>query len=134
MNLAIPYLMFSGECREALQFYETCLDGEITVLRTVAESPLNIPEEAPQEMKDRIFDAEFKGGSIHFKASDDMPGNEVSVGSNFAMFIGSPDVVERRRVFEKLSEDGQVTFPLDDNFGMVTDKFNIQWMIARTEE
>ncbi|WP_420629302.1 VOC family protein [Candidatus Leptofilum sp.] len=130
MNLAIPYLMFSGNCHEALQFYESCLDGKITSLRTVAEAPFDVPP----GMEERIFDSEFKAGSVHFKASDDMPGNEVTVGSNFALFIGSPDADERQRAFEKLSEDGQVLFPLDNNFGMVTDKFNIQWMIARTEE
>lgn len=130
MNLAIPYLMFSGNCYEALQFYEACLDGKITSLRTVAEAPFDVPE----GLEDRIFDSEFKAGSVHFKASDDMPGSEVAVGSNFALFIGSPNAAERQRVFEKLSEDGKVTFPLDNNFGMVTDKFNIQWMIARTEE
>ncbi len=130
MNLAIPYLMFSGNCHEALQFYETCLDGKITELRTVADAPFDVPE----GMEHRIFDAEFKAGSVHFKASDDMPGNEVTVGSNFALFIGSPDAAERKRVFDRLSEGGQVSFPLDDNFGMVIDKFNIQWMIARTNE
>ena len=130
MNLAIPYLMFSGNCHEALKFYETCLDGKITKLQTVAEAPFDVPK----GMEHRIFDSEFKAGSVHFKASDDMPGNEVNVGSNFALFIGSPDAAERERVFDKLSEGGHISFPLDDNFGMVTDKFNIQWMIARTAE
>ena len=129
MNLAIPYLMFSGNCHEALMFYETCLDGKITKLQTVADAPFDVPK----EMEHRIFDSEFKAGSVHFKASDDLPGNEVTVGSNFALFLGSPDAAERKRVFDRLSEGGQTPFPLDDNFGMVIDKFNIQWMIARTE-
>lgn len=130
MNLAIPYLMFSGNCHEALKFYEHCFDGEITQLQTVADAPFDVPP----GMEHRIFDSDFKSGSIYFKASDDMPGNEVTVGSNFAMFIGSPDGAERKRVFEKLSEEGHISFPLDDNFGMVIDKFNIQWMIMRTSD
>ena len=129
MNLAIPYLMFSGNCHEALQFYAECLDGEITSLRTVVEAPFPVPP----GMEERIFDAEFRAGAIHFKASDDMPGNEVAVGSNFAIFIGSPDAAERQKVFARLADGGHIAIPLDDNFGMVTDKFNIQWMIARTE-
>ena len=126
MKLAIPYLMFSGDCHEALKFYEACLDGEITHLQTVAEAPFDVPE----GMEHRIFDSEFKAGSIHFKASDDMPGNEVTVGSNFALFIASSDAEERKAVFNKLAEGGQIFFPLDDNFGMVADKFKVQWMIA----
>ena len=41
MNLSIPY---SGNCYEALKFYETCFDGKITHLQTVAEAPFDVPE------------------------------------------------------------------------------------------
>lgn len=126
MKQAIPYLMFSGNCREALMFYKACLGGEITSLRTVAEAPFDVPP----GMEDRIFDSEFSAGNVRFKASDDMPGNEVDVGSNFAIFVTFSDHDEQKKVFEKLAEGGQVQFPLQDNFGMLVDKYRIQWMLA----
>ena len=127
MNLAISLPDVFRQLPRSAAVLRGLSDGQISSLRTVAEAPFPVPP----GMEERIFDAEFRAGAVHFKASDDMPGNEVAVGSNFALFIGSPDAAERQRVFARLADGGQVSFPLDDNFGMVTDKFNIQWMIAR---
>ena len=126
MKQAIPYLMFSGNCREALTFYAECLGGEITSLQTVGESPLDVPD----SMTDRIFDSEFRADKLRFKASDDMPGHEVAVGSNFALFVTFSDRAEQKQVFDNLAKGGHVQFPLDNNFGMLVDKFRIQWMLV----
>ena len=126
MKAAIPYLMFSGTCREALMFYKTCLDGEIVSIQTVGESPLDVPV----EHQARIFDSEFRAENVRFKASDDMPGNAVSVGANFAIFVTFTDPAEQKQVFDNLSEGGQVQFPLENNFGMIVEKYQVQWMLA----
>ena len=122
MKQAIPYLMFSGNCREALTFYADCLGGEITSLQTAGESPLDVPD----GMADRVFDSEFRADNLRFKASDDMPGHEVTAGSNFALFVTFDDRTEQKRAFNNLAEGGHVQFPLDNNFGMLVDKFRIQ--------
>ncbi len=126
MKSAIPYLMFSGNCREALEFYAECLGGEITSIVTVGESPLP----APDKHKDRIFDAELRAENVRIKASDDLPDQPLVKGGNFAVFVTFTDTDEQKQVFEKLSAGGQVQFPLENNFGMVVDKYNIQWMLA----
>ncbi len=63
-------------------------------------------------------------------ASDDLPNNEVTIGSNFALFVTFSDKTEQERVFNKLSEGGKVLFPIKNNFGMLIDKYRIQWMLA----
>ena len=126
MKQVMPYLMFSGNCREALMFYKTCLNGEITSIQTVGESPLNVPD----EYQDRIFDSEFRAENIRFKASDDMPGQEVAIGANFALFVTFSNHAEQKQVFNKLAEGGHIQFPLENNFGMLVDKYRIQWMLA----
>jgi len=126
MKQTMPYLIFSGNCREALEFYAECLSGEITSIQTVGESPMDVPD----EHKDRIFDAEFKAEGIRIKASDDMPGQPSAVGKNFAIFVTFSDHNEQKQVFDKLAKDGQIQFPLENNFGMLVDKYNIQWMLA----
>lgn len=128
MKQAIPYLMFSGTCREALNFYTDCLNGEITSIQTIGDSPMG--EHFPAGNEERIFDSEFVAENVRFKASDDMPGHEVTVGGNFAIFVTFTDHAEQKTVFEKLSEGGQVQFPLENNFGMLVDKFKVQWMLA----
>ncbi|MEM7333924.1 MAG: VOC family protein [Chloroflexota bacterium] len=126
MKEVIPYLMFSGSCHEALNFYKSCLNGEIVSLQTVGDSPLDVPA----EFQDRIFDSEFRAEGVRFKASDDMPGQEVVKGGNFAMFVTFSDQQEQKRVFDELSNGGQVQFPLENNFGMLIDKYQVQWMLA----
>ena len=120
MKQAIPYLMFSGNCREALNFYKDCLGGEIKSIQTIGESP--IAQHAQPEHRSRVFDSEFVAENIRFKASDDMPGHEVSKGSNFAIFVHFSDQMEQKHVFDKLSEGGNIQFPLENNFGMLVDK------------
>jgi len=121
-----PYLMFSGNCKEALMFYKTCLDGEILSMKTFAESPLDVP----REHKNRIFNSEFRAEDFMFMASDDLPNNEVNLGSNFALFLSFTKKEEQEEAFTKLSEGGKVLFPLENGFGMLVDQFGIQWMLA----
>ena len=40
-----PYLMFSGNCKEAMTFYKECLDGEIVSMETFENSPVDVPNE-----------------------------------------------------------------------------------------
>ena len=126
MKQVKPFVMFHGTCREALEFYSGCFGGEITMLKTFAESPIDVPD----EHKDRIYNAAFQAEGIQFMASDDLPGNEVTVGSNFALFVTFSDLDEQKAVFEKLSDGGTVLFPLANNFGMLVDKYQIQWMLG----
>lgn len=130
MKQLIPYLIFSGNCKEALAFYKHCLNGEIMKMQTYAESPLTVAD----EYHHRIFDADFRAGAIRFKASDDMPGNDVSPGSNFALFVTFADQSEQEAVFGKLSKGGKELFPLENHFGMFVDKFGMQWMVSYSSE
>lgn len=122
----IPYIVFSGDCRTALEFYENIFEGKIVSMTTFENSPITVAG----ENKNRIFDSEFESGGIHFKASDDLPDHSVNRGTNFSLFVSFSDKTERKDIFNALSQDGQILFPLDDNFGMVKDKFGIQWMLV----
>jgi len=121
-----PYVMFSGNCREALTFYQECLGGEITSIQTYADSPLGVSDEHGQ----RIFNAVFRAEDLLLRASDDMPTHPVIRGSNFALFVAFSDKEEQQRTFAALSKGGKISFPLANGFGMLTDKFGIQWMLA----
>ncbi len=122
-----PYLMFSGNCREALHFYEDCMGGDIVTLQTYGESPLDIPA----EHEGRVFNAEFRAADVRFMASDDLPDHGVTRGTNFALFLAFTEEEEQEEVFAGLSDGGKVLFPLANGFGMLVDKFGIQWMLAR---
>jgi PhnB protein len=65
-------------------------------------------------------------------ASDTPPGMETTTGTNISVSL-SGDGDELRGYFQKLSDGGSVTMPLEkqmwgDEFGMCTDRFGIAWM------
>lgn len=124
------YLGFNGDCRDAMEFYKSTLGGELT-LQTFGEVPGDQSAEAD---KNRIIHAELKSGNIHFFASDSMPGQDVKVGDNVSLCLGGSDEAHLTDLFNKLSAGGTIDMPLEkqfwgDNFGMLTDKFSIHWMV-----
>ncbi|MEM9391860.1 MAG: VOC family protein [Bacteroidota bacterium] len=128
--MMIPYIVFPGTCKQALAYYASVFEGKISFMTTFADSPV----EVQSEHKNRIFNSEFISDKVRFKASDDLPDHPVIVGSNISMFVSFDNKSDRRNVFEELSKEGKVLFPLDDKFGMLRDKYDLQWMLASGEE
>ena len=55
----------------------------------------------------------------------------------FALSLTVPDDAEAERLFRALGDSGQVQMPLtktffSSNFGMVTDRFGVLWMVYVT--
>ncbi len=126
MSQVIPYLVFSGNCKEAMQFYADCLDGQITMMQTFADSPI----EVEAENGERIFNAEIKAQGICIKASDDLPSHPTQVGSNISLFVQYNNEHSQRATFDRLAKGGNVMFPIEGGFGMLRDRYGIQWMIV----
>jgi PhnB protein len=124
-----PYLNFNGNCREALDFYKDCFGGEIENVMTFGDAQMGNNDAE----KKRIMHSVFKSGNIFFMASDSMPDQPVSRGSNLTLNIDFENVADQEKVFNKLARGGNVAMPLADQFwgarfGMLVDKFGINWM------
>ncbi len=131
-----PYLTFDGNCREAMEFYQSCMGGNLKI-QTFGEAPMPSPE----NYKDKIMHASLENDSLSFMASDTMPGNPVIKGTNVHLSVAGTDSARLNEMFLKLSAGGTVNMKLEkqfwgDTFGMVTDKFGIHWMfnIAGTKD
>jgi len=123
-----PYLMFPGTCKQALSFYTECFGGEILAMQTFADSPLKLSG----EQKEMVFNSVFRADNAIFMASDILPDNQITPGNNFSLFVSFTNQEELTTAFEKLKAEGQEIMPLQNNFGMVMDKFNVQWMVSLT--
>ncbi len=130
MKELVPYVVFNGNCKAALDYYCKCLGGKIELLQTFDESPMEVPE----EFRQRIFNAIFRAGDIYFRASDDLPNFQVKAGTNISLFVTFEHAADKERTFSCLSEGGKVLFPIEDNFGMVTDQFGVQWMVVHGDD
>ena len=124
-----PYLTFSDDARQALEFYREVFGGDLT-LSTFGDMGAAGGADAGKIMHGQL---ETPAGYT-LMASDTPAGMDRSVGSNISISISGDDGEELRGYFAKLSDRGSVTMPLEkqawgDEFGMCTDQFGIPWMI-----
>lgn len=122
------YLIFDGNCREAMTFYEKCLGGDLQLM-PFSQMPGDIPKEA----KDRIMHSRLTQGAAVLMASDTMPGHPFQQGNNFWISLLCESVQEIEKVFNAIGEKGKVSMPLQQTFwaarfGMLTDQFGVNWM------
>lgn len=132
MRILNLYLTFNGQCEEALNFYRGALGGDVVSLQRFGD----VPGDTPPEHANRVMHAEFRSGDMYLMASDSMPGQPVSPGTNVTLSINLDDQTEQHDIFNKLAAGGQVTMPLQETFwgaefGMLTDKFGVNWMLNR---
>ena len=126
-----PYLFFYGRCEEALNFYKDVFGGEVSGLARFSDAPPQSGMEVPDKTK--VMHANFEAPGLKFMASD---GGETKYeGGNISLSLGAGSLDEAKRIFDKLAAGGKVEQPLSDafwggKFGMVTDKFGIDWMMS----
>lgn len=128
-----PYLNFNGNAKEALLFYNTVLNGELT-MNTFKEGGMpHDPAEADKIMHGMI--TTNKG--IVLMASDSPKDWPYSVGTHMSISLSGEDEAELRGYWDRLGESAKIDAPLakapwGDHFGMLTDKFGIRWMVNIT--
>ena len=103
MLQATPFLLFDGNCAEAMTFYHKCLGGELTLTK-LGDTPMK--EQFPKEKHNRIINAHLKSGAIDISATDWMasPAFEPILGNMTAIFVHGGTYDELKAVFDKLAE------------------------------
>jgi len=125
------YLTFDGNCAEAMKFYQKCLNADLQMM-PFSEMP-KTEGEIPAGSKDRVMHARLTKGNATLMASDTMPGHPFKMGNNFSISLNCESKKEVDDFANAFKQGGQVTMPNQDTFwgayfGMVTDKFGINWM------
>lgn len=137
MTTINPYLTFSGNCMEAFEFYKSVFGGEFPYVGKFKDMPENPAYPISEEDKEKIMHISLPISEetvLMGSDSSEAFGKATVPGNNFSISINSKTKEETERLFNGLSEGGQVTMPLNETFwgsyfGMFTDKFGIQWMV-----
>jgi PhnB protein len=126
------FLTFNGECRQALDFYAQVFNQKPEQVMTFAQNP----DGASDADKDKILYASIpiEGGNVMF--SDCSSDSAFVKGNNICLTIGLKDDAEIKKTFDKLAAGGKIGMNLgktffSELFGMVTDKFGINWQISK---
>lgn len=126
-----PYLSFRTEAREAMEFYQSVLGGELTI-NTFGEFP-DMVQDPGQEALVMHAQLDVPGGLV-LMASDTPNGMTYEQPQGFSVSLSGNSQETTRSVWEKLSAGATITMPLDvppwgGLFGMLVDRFGIPWML-----
>jgi PhnB protein len=117
-----PYISFSDDARQALEFYRGVFGGELS-LNTFGEAG---GAEGPDA--DKIMHGQLETPAGYTLMAADTPaGMDRTVGTNIAVSLSGDDADELRGYFAKLSDGGTVTVPLEKQ--MCIDPYGINWMV-----
>jgi PhnB protein len=135
MKSASIYLNFPGTTEEAFNFYKSVFGGEFSALQRFADTP-----EAPKlsdDEKNKIMHVSLPlGKDLTLMATDALEsmGQKLQSGNNFYISISTDTKEEADKLFNDLSSGATIEMAMQDTFwnayfGMLKDKFGVQWMI-----
>ncbi len=128
-----PYLLFSGNAVEVLDFYKSVFGGEVDITHFSDFPDMEVPE----DQKGMVMHSVLKNDHLQLMVSDATPSGGAKNGENISLSLSGDDLETLTNYFEGLSAGGKVTQPLaqhpwGDTFGMLIDKFGISWMFNIT--
>lgn len=134
------YFKFPGNTEKALRFYQQVFGGEFLAVLRFKDNP-DLAEKLSEQDKEKIlFMVLTIDHGTTLMASDVLQatGHSLTSGNNYYAYVGTDTHEEGERVFNKLSEDGEVETPFQKTdwgacFGSLKDKYGIPWMINYQE-
>jgi PhnB protein len=125
------YLTFNGNCKEAMEFYQSCIGGELLV-QTIGESPMS--EQMSKDMKNCILHSTLTKGEMILMGSDMVSEKGLVKGNAVSLLYNCESEEEIRRLYEQLGKDGTYDHPIELSFwgalfGDLTDKFGNHWLL-----
>ncbi|CAG5090508.1 Protein phnB [Thermobacillus xylanilyticus] len=129
-----PYLIFNGNAGEAIYFYEKALGGQIMGIMSFGDMPSVSDHPVPEEARDLVMHALLKVGDSELMFSDAFPGMPYQQGSAVEIAVVLDDEAQARKIFDALSEGGEVVMPLQKTdwsplYGMVKDKYGVSFQV-----
>ena len=131
-----PYLNFMGNTADVMKFYKSVFGGEFAGLQRYSDHP-EACAGIPEADRNGILHVALPIGRLNVLMGTDAVeslGHKLTVGNNISLSLSVDSEKEADDLFGKLGAGGTVTMPLQKMFwnayfGMVTDKYGIQWMI-----
>lgn len=135
MAIIHPYLSFNGNCREAMQFYQSCFGGELQ-LQTVGETSRG--KKMPPKMKNSILHARLTHQSFVLFGTDITDDCGLQNGNSMAMYLHCSNKKMLLQLYRKLSKNSrQACTPQLNAVGAwiatVKDPFEKNWLLHCVE-
>jgi PhnB protein len=136
-----PYLTFNGNTEEVFNFYKSIFGGDFAAVMHYGDAPSCDEMPIAESDKDKIMHIALPIGGNVLMASDAIKsmGQKLTEADNFSISINTDTKEEADKIFGGLADGGKVEMPLadafwGDYFGMLRDRFGIQWMVNYNEK
>jgi len=131
-----PYLVFSGNCKEALDFYRVVFHCEEPTVIPYGDYMPEGSKTPPELLREWVMHGEMVicGTNVWFADEAMAP----AIGDNIKLSVSVPEKHEATAIFDALSEGGEVTLPPTETFysvfhAAVTDRFGVNWNVVAEE-
>lgn len=132
------YLYFNGNCEKAFDFYKSVFGGEYEFIGRYKDVPQKARDNFPYCTDEQIMHVTLPiSNETMLMGADLVNSNEEVPGSKnrFSLYINADNKKEADRIFNALSDEGDIVVPIDDQFwgsyyGLCIDKFGISWKIS----
>ncbi len=131
-----PYIYFNGNCEEAFNFYKTVFQRDIAYIGRYKDIP-QTDRKNFRETDEKIMHVSLPISSetVLMGADNTEAYNELLTYSNFSLIIHTDEKQEADRLFNELSQGGQIKMPMNLTFwgsyyGICIDKFGITWKVT----
>lgn len=126
-----PYISFRDNAREAMEFYQSVLGGDLQVM-TFDGFQMGQAESD----NDKVMHSQLSTpNGFVLMASDTPPPAEYREPQGMSISLSGDDEDLLRGLWDGLSDGATITMPLEAPpwgglFGMLVDRFGIAWMVA----
>jgi PhnB protein len=126
-----PFLLFQGNCAEAMQFYHACFGGNL-VLTKLGDTPMKA--QFSEEQHQKITNAVLSSGAVELTATDWLhPTRRPSPGNTTALYVTGDGYEELSPIFEKLRAGADLSLLVELRempfgiYGRLTDRYGVEW-------
>lgn len=133
-----PFLIFDGDCSEAIAFYSKVFDGKQIKIQTYGDEKARLVKEhvkVTPKWKDKVMYASFAlptGDKIMLRDREEE--EAFHQGNANALALEFAEVEEMDKIYHALSEGGTIDTPIQKTFwhamyAEITDKFKKKWLL-----
>lgn len=127
-----PYISFHNRAREAMEFYQSVLGGDLQIDTFASyEDMVQDPSD-----KDLVMHAQLTTPDGFVLMGADTPsGMDYAPTAGMSVSVSGDDEAKLEGFWNGLADGGSVVMPFEvppwgGRFGMLRDKFGIDWMVA----
>ena len=133
-----PYLVFPGTCEEAFTYYNKVFASENLYIGHYKDAPPEAKSAFPNANDEHVMHATLQIDEktvIMGNDSADIQAEHIAPARDFYLYLDAGNANNATRIFNELSVGGKVIMPIVQTFwassyGIVTDKFGINWKIT----